>query len=106
MTIRSEISKKKRKLQMIGYSGFAFFAIGLILSDKSGILPIFAFIGFAVFFVSMFYALWGICCPRCRGNFGYLAMYHGSPFAISKKIKYCPFCGVDVDTELRKEGEV
>ncbi len=91
---------------LTGYSGLAFFVIGMILSDKSGNLPILPFIGFAVFFVSMLYALWDIRCPRCRGNFGYVAMYYGSPFAISKKIKYCPFCGVDVDTKFKKDGEV
>jgi hypothetical protein len=106
MTIRTKISKKKRNLLIIGYSGFAFFAIGMIFNDKSGSLPVLPLIGFAVFFVSMFYAFWGIRCPRCRGNLGYIVMYFSSPFSISKKIKYCPFCGIDLDTELKKENEV
>jgi len=100
MSIRSELSRKKRNVLVISYAGFAIIVVGMIFSDKSGNLPLFPFVGFAVFIASILYAFWGIRCPCCSGNFGYVAMYFSSPFAISKKIKYCPFCGVDIDNEV------
>jgi hypothetical protein len=29
-----------------------------------------------------------------------MAMYSGGPFSISKKFRFCPFCGVDLDSEV------
>lgn len=106
MTIRTIINKKKRMISIITYTGFAFFAIGIFVSERSDYLPLIPLIGFAVAFLSILYAFFGIRCPRCNGQFGYIAMYLGTPFSISKKIKYCPFCGVDIDTELKKQKEV
>jgi hypothetical protein len=106
MTIRSHISRKKRKIFIVTYSGLLFFILGIILSTTLGIMPLVPFIGFAVFFVSIACAFWGIRCPHCKGNFGYIAMYHGSPFSVSKKVKYCPFCGIDIDTELETPNQV
>lgn len=106
MTIRTILSNKKRNTLMLNYSGMAFFIIGMIFSDKSGALPMIPFIGFGVAFVSMVYAFLRIRCPNCKGNFGYLAMYAGNPFSLSKKIKYCPFCGIDIDTELKEQNQI
>lgn len=103
MTIRSELRKKKRNALAIGYAGFAFFVVGIIICDKSRSFPFFPFAGFAVFLIATLYVMWGIRCPRCRGNIGYVIMYFSSPFAISKKIKYCPYCGVDIDTDATVE---
>lgn len=86
---------------IVGYSGFAFFVLGMIFGYKSTTLPLFPFIGFAVFSLSMFYVFWGIRCPRCRRRLTPIMSY-GSPLSISKKIKYCPFCGVDIDSELEE----
>jgi hypothetical protein len=106
MTIRSQISRRKRKLLIITYSGIAFFILGMILSDRLELSPFWPFIGFAVFLVSiMLYGFWGMRCPRCKGNLGYVAMYYGPPFSVSKKIKYCPFCGIDIDTELKEQNQ-
>jgi hypothetical protein len=105
ITIRSQIGRKKRRLLIIAYSGMAFFLLGMLLSGKFESFPIFPFIGFAVFMASIGYAFWGIRCPRCAGNFGIVAMYWGSPFSVSKKIKFCPFCGIDIDTELKGQNK-
>jgi hypothetical protein len=78
----------------------------MIISDKSARFPIVPFFGFAFAFVSMFYSFWGIRCPNCKGNLGIMAMSYGSPFSVSKKIKYCPFCGIDIDTELKEQNKV
>ena len=90
---------------IVGYSGLTFFALGMMLSDISTTLPIFPFAGFAIFAVSMVYLFWRIRCPRCRHLLTPIMSY-GSPLAISKEIKFCPFCGIDIDTELKKGNEV
>jgi hypothetical protein len=72
----------------------------MVVSDKTGTFPIFPLIGFGVAFISIFYAFYGIRCPKCNGLFGYITMNLGGPFAVSKKVKFCPFCGVNIDTEI------
>jgi hypothetical protein len=54
----------------------------------------------------MIYAFLGIRCPNCKGNLGYVAMSSGTPFSISKKLKYCPSCGIDMDTEFKEQNQV
>ncbi|GFP33180.1 hypothetical protein HKBW3S42_01501, partial [Candidatus Hakubella thermalkaliphila] len=63
MTILSQITKKKRKILIIACSGMAFFILGMMLSDKSGDLPILPLIGFIVFIISILYAVYGLRCP-------------------------------------------
>jgi hypothetical protein len=101
MTIRSEISNKKRKGMIIAYSGLAFSVLAIIFSDKSTSLPILPFIGLAVFLLSLIYVFRAMRCPRCR-HYLLPIMSYGSPFSVSKKIKYCPFCGIDIDSELKE----
>jgi hypothetical protein len=88
---------------IVGYSGLGFFVLGMIFSDISTTLPILPFVGFAIFLLSILYVFWGIRCPRCRNHLTPITSY-GSPFSIPKKIKYCPFCGVDIDTEFKKQN--
>jgi hypothetical protein len=86
---------------ILGYSGLAFSVLGMIFSDKSTTFPILPFIGFAIFLISILYVFWGIRCPNCRQHLTPITSY-GSPFSVSKKIKYCPFCGIDIDSELKE----
>ncbi len=86
---------------ILGYSGLVFFVLGMILSDKSTTLPIFPFIGFLVLLLSIIYVFWGIRCPNCRNRLTPITSY-GSPFSVSRKIKYCPFCAIDIDSELQE----
>ena len=100
MTIRALINEKKRMISIITYSGFAIFFIGIVFGIQSNTFPIIAMVGFGVAFVTLAYAFFGIRCPKCKGQWGYIAMYAGNPFAISKKIKFCPYCGVNLDLEM------
>ena len=102
MTIRQELSKKKRKIMLVGYSGFAFTVIGVILSDKSNGLPLLPLIGVPVFAICILLVTQTLRCPSCSGNLGRATMAYGSPFSISKSIRYCPFCNADLDKEITK----
>jgi hypothetical protein len=37
-----------------------------------------------------------IPCGRCKGAWGHVAMYSGGLLSI----KFCPYCGVDIDTDI------
>ena len=104
MTIREELSKRKQKTMLIGYSGLAFTIIGVLLSDKTHGLPIFPMIGAVVFAICILLVMYTLKCPRCEGNLGQATMNYSSPFSIGKAIRYCPFCSVDLDTENRPES--
>jgi rRNA maturation endonuclease Nob1 len=45
----------------------------------------------------------GIRCPRCKSRLGYMVAYSVDvfKFALAKKFKFCPFCGVDLDIEVK-----
>ncbi len=113
MTIRAIIDRRLRKTMMAMFGGFAVFIIGMIVHiwTKASGLPIISLVGIGLSFVTIFYALLGIRCPHCKTILGYIAMYKGvfipdSIFSMSKKIKFCPFCGVSFDTEIEISHEV
>ena len=104
MKIRSEINKKKRFAVKIVYLGFAIFLFISILSIRYGrsmfsFLGLISLVGFAVGIYGATYATYRIKCPKCKEGWGYIAM-HGGFFSIPNRIKYCPFCGHDIDAEF------
>lgn len=99
MSVRSVINKGKRRISLVAYSGVALFFVGILLSSISRQMFTLALIGFGLTFVCVVYAFFAVPCPRCKKAWGYIAMYSGGLFSISKKIKYCPYCGVDIDSE-------
>jgi hypothetical protein len=101
MTIRDVINKRKRRGILITYG-----ALGLVIADFiraaiSNTMPVVVFIGFPVFFGGLLYSMFWIICPSCKLTLGHMAMYSGGPFSISKKFRFCPFCGVDLDSEVK-----
>ena len=104
MTIRSQINKNKRKISLTAYAGFLVFIAGSLLSRLNRTFFILALVGFGVLFTSMIYAFFRVPCPRCNNSWGYIALYSGGPFSLSKKVKFCPYCGVDLDSDLHVDS--
>jgi hypothetical protein len=100
MNVRSTINKGKRSISLLAYSGIVLFFVGILLSPITRYMFTLALIGFGLTLVSVIYAFFAIPCPKCKRAWGYVAMYSGGLFSISKKIKFCPYCGVDVDTDI------
>ena len=100
MTLREVIVKRKRIGAIVTYLGFAWFVAWMALSGAQPPWLFVAFPGFAVFFAGTWYLLFFLRCPRCRGRIGYTVGYPSNPFSISRKIRFCPFCGVALDSEL------
>jgi hypothetical protein len=103
MTIRSVINNKKRRIFLGTCLGGGIFFVGILLSMLNQNLLIVTLVGLVVACVALFYGIYRITCPRCNGSWGYIALYSGGPFSISKKIKFCPFCGADVDSALEQK---
>jgi hypothetical protein len=101
MTIRSLTNVRKKKVFLILYSFMAVFIIGVLLGYIHPTLIILCILGFAGVFVTLIYTYYkGIRCPKCDNAWGFLAMQTGGPFSLSKKLKFCPFCGVNLDSNL------
>jgi len=59
-------------------------------------------IAFAPFLGTIIYLTFGICCPKCKSRIGHVIGYSIDifTFGLSKKIKFCPYCGVSFDSEI------
>ena len=101
MTGRSILHKRVRRILSIAYLGTGIFALSIVTA-KVLHLKEFLYVGiagFAVAFVTMFYAqYWGIRCPCCRGNLAFLALY-GPGLSLDRRAKFCPYCGAAFDAE-------
>jgi hypothetical protein len=99
MTARYVLNKKKRWILILLFISFTLFVLGIVIT---AILPLFtlaALWGFGIFFVTLLYTYFGIRCPKCRRSWGNLAMSGGTPFSISRQLKSCPYCGLDLDSQ-------
>ena len=103
MTVRELIATRKRKASIVAYSGFALFALGMVLDAGEPWFSV-ALPGFAVFFAATVYLLLFLRCPACRGPIGYTVNHPSGPFSVSRKIRFCPFCGIPLDSELGSPG--
>lgn len=102
ITIRAQFDKTKRRIMRIALCGFLLGVLAVILADLEIIkaAPYYAVLpGMTLFTLALFYAnLIAFRCPRCSENWGVLAaMGYPSFFKIDSRIRYCPFCGCNVD---------
>lgn len=107
-TIRARISRQKRYVFGVMWSGIPLFVIAAALGQKYPWTILLAVLCFAMCFGAMFYAYFGLRCPRCRQPMGSIVINYGTPFAVSKKMNFCPWCGVHLDTEIegkQKDGQ-
>jgi hypothetical protein len=100
MTIRRAFERKKRRVMAAALFGVGLGAAGAVLAQWNlvSVPPYVAAVpGGAVMTLALLYAQWfAFYCPRCRGRWGDLAM-RGCFFEIDPRIRYCPYCGADVD---------
>ena len=96
--IRDMINTQKRKAIIAVSLGMAVFAVSFPVSTVYSIMFPVALIGFAVALGGVTFLEFGLSCPKCRSRIGHTVNYPGRPFAVSPKIRYCPFCGVTLDS--------
>ena len=51
----------------------------------------------ALFVVLYVAVMFGVRCPSCGGQWGWIAIYSGSPTSIRCGLRFCPYCGVSLD---------
>ncbi|MFH1458993.1 MAG: hypothetical protein ABIG64_01285 [Candidatus Omnitrophota bacterium] len=101
MKIREKLNKIKNRLYLMGFLAWLAFPATIILSTINKNFSIYILIPFCIFGFCCMALIFGIRCPKCRGVLGYVICWPpGKWFKISEKIKYCPFCGLDFDSEI------
>ena len=104
MTVREFVAKRKRRAGIVAYAGFGLLMLGMLLGGGRPWLAL-MIPGFAVFLGANAYLLFFLRCPRCGGNIGYPVSGISGPFSVSRKVRFCPFCGVPLDADLgRQQG--
>ena len=100
MTIRTYLNTRKRRVVVV-LLGCAVVAVAsAFLSVQHEILFLLTLVCVVAALVVMYLAvILGFRCPVCRGQWGYLAMYSGRLFSIRKDLRYCPYCGAEIDNE-------
>ncbi len=103
MTIRERLNRNKRRQAMlIGVSLVPILA-GPFLSPLSKSIAL--GVCMAGLLVAILILLNGqvsdaFRCSRCGGSLVILAMQmNANPLSIDRRIRYCPFCGVDIDAK-------
>ena len=100
MTIRESLGQKRRRAAIAAFGGFAVFAASLVLSDlRTGPSPV-VWLGLVLLGSAILYQLFAIRCPRCAGNLGKPLSYVGGPFKVSPKVRFCLYCGVELDAPV------
>ncbi|MFH1092749.1 MAG: hypothetical protein V1739_01180 [Candidatus Omnitrophota bacterium] len=105
MKIREKLNKIRNTIYLLGFLSWLLLTLAASLvfskTQHNNSFPIVILIPFALFMIMCFYAIFGIRCPQCRGILGYAVSWPmGKWLNISEKIKFCPFCGVNLDSEI------
>jgi len=102
LKIRELINDQKRKAVITAASGMSLFAASLLFSRYYKGFFSMAAIGFVIAAAAILFLQFGLSCPRCRGRIGNVINHSLGPFTVSPKIRYCPFCGVALDSDLKR----
>lgn len=100
-TIRKSASLKKLIAVLTFATGFAGTVVLVeLFGHEENEMQFMYFIPFLVGAMTMPIAHFIIKCQACGGNLAPTIMTSGSPIAVSKKIHFCPYCGINIDTEI------
>ena len=101
MKIREILNTQKRKAAIAMFLGMALFTVSLFISPVYTVMSYVALIGFAISMGAITFLELGLSCPQCRGRIGCAVNYPGRPLAVSLKIRFCPLCGVSLDSGVK-----
>jgi DNA-directed RNA polymerase subunit RPC12/RpoP len=101
MTIREKINRKLRWIPWLSLLGFAVFFFGAVYNHGTNI-PVISIIGMAIFLFASLYLNLALRCPCCGKRIGPFIAASGKWWGLHKKVNFCPYCGVNFDTESTK----
>lgn len=103
MRIRDHLAKKRRIFFLAAFICWLVFGVAGFMgfqSKPNELLPLVG-IAFAGFIGCVLFMLFGLRCPNCNNNLGYTIQWPASFWGISEKLKFCPFCGVELVKEMK-----
>lgn len=103
MTNREFLNKRIRRSHSGMLAGFALMLVGMYVVAflKSPWATIVPGIGFVMIVASGLFRTFAIRCPNCRNPVGAFATNPlGGALGISPKVKVCPFCVIELDSQL------
>jgi hypothetical protein len=105
MTIRQSFNRKRSIIFLIFLAGILLQIIlfQTVILKTTGPTPLYLFSGAIIAFVAGLCNYFAIRCPLCKGNIGLVFWYSGGILYISKKIRYCPYCGSSIDEETENK---
>jgi len=69
--------------------------------NTTKVFAIIGMIGFAVAIGCVVVMMFWVRCPSCGGNPGYALSWPATwDLSVSKRIRFCQFCGLDLDKEI------
>ncbi len=103
MRIRDHLAKKRRVVFLTAFICWLAFGIaGFIGSQsKQAGLPPLMLLAFVGLMGCVLFMLFGLRCPNCKNNLGYTIQWPATFWRISDKLKFCPFCGVELDKDMK-----
>ena len=105
MTLREVIDRRIRKLQIFSLLSFAVFFGSIFLAQAQNRLWPITIVAFVLFFGATLYRFYGIRCPHCGGAIGMSITQSGAGFSIPKKFRFCPFCGIALESEMQETNK-
>jgi hypothetical protein len=102
MTAREMLNKKMRWFGRGLSIGFGLFLSSFIFVFwRFPPLILMAPLGiFVIIFAIAYIRTYALTCPRCLCNLGQRGALAGAWFVIDPLFKYCPYCALDMDTEI------
>ena len=95
VTIRAIMNRRRR------WTWLALFtALGIFIGDyvrDGAFSPFTCAVGLVLFIGAIFYSREANRCPACKASVGEIFKY-----GLPSKARFCPFCGVMLDTEFEK----
>jgi hypothetical protein len=107
MTYREYFNRRKRVFLawFLAVLALGIAAGGLAVQLQWDWLFLVSYLCIAALFVVLYVAvMFGVRCPSCGGQWGWIAIYSGGPTSIRRRLKFCPYCGVSLDDPVPPRG--
>jgi hypothetical protein len=106
MTIRERLHRRKRSIWIVVLLGATVAWVGFAFAKKGPMIGALALLSFFASFIALGYGQYfAFRCPDCGGGLGHIVM-DSSLVPINSRIRFCPYCGLDLDVEeIKKPAE-
>ncbi len=106
MTVREHLNRKIAPARMITLVCLILWFVFNPLARTSPYMILLLLVPLVGVAGGAIYLYGGIRCPVCYNRVGnVINMYRGGFLRLSKNIGFCPFCGIDMDSEIDQADE-